>query len=176
MRWFQRDVSGDIIPELCPAIVCGILIDYSLMANPTYGNAMRRTVSGFIRSIQYDRDAAKIVRFGSAGLDADASGLSFHEAVSFRPEMVTMDEGLTSQVIGQFAHRLYEEEVSLRDSGISVLGSFLIAIALDEAIASTPTDPVPVFFCAYRSLGTINEFMQTCLRYVTALLDDSVVR
>lgn len=137
MRPLQRDKRGNVIEGLCPVVLCLLVADAHEIDLSQNSLFLRRGIAELALSLEYDRDAAKMVRIAFRYAPIEGAAIEFCSAGALRMEMrVEGGPVLTPEDVGRACRQIEEARASLVASGVEVCGAFLVAVTENpEALA-----------------------------------------
>ena len=150
MRLLQRDKRGDAIEELCPIVLCLLIIDAREGGLGCGAASPHRGVAKFLALLERDRDAAKMVRLASRYAPVEGAGaVGFCSMDALRMEMRAGGGPMLMPEDVECACRQIEEERAvLEASGVEVREAFVVAVTENPRVVGGVYGQTTVFSLA----------------------------
>lgn len=176
MRLLQRNRWGDVIEELCPIVLCLLIIDACENELSCGAVSPCRGVARFLALLERDRDAVKMVRLAVRYAPVDGAGASrFCSIGALRMEM-RAEEGpmLVLEDVERACRQVEEERAALEASGMEVRDAFVVVVTENPRIAGEMRGQTTVLSLVESAQADSACFLEQCARSVLASIDGVV--
>lgn len=173
MRLLQRNRRGDAIEELCPIVLCLLIIDACENELSCGAASPCRGVAKFLALLERDRDAVKMVRLAARYAPVEGAGASrFCSIDALRMEM-RAEEGpmLVLEDVERACRQIEEERAALEASGMEVRDAFVVAVTENPRVAGGMRGQTTVFSLAEEAQADPAHFLEQCALSVLASID-----
>ena len=175
MRFVQRDRRGNPIEALCPAIVCGLVIDADMVKTDSARVHVSKALSAFVSVLEHDRDVAKMVRFVTQHDLANASEVpsGFCSVHALRLGLCSEDASPLTSADADCACLQMEQAVDFYISkGTEVLGAVLVILTQNCAIETGARGRVTVLSLSSDDEGASVPFFERSAQYVLSCMGE----
>lgn len=175
MRFVQRDRRGNPIEALCPAIVCGLVIDADMVKTDSARVHVSKALSAFVSVLGHDRDAAKMVRFVTQHDLANASEVpsGFCSVHALRLGLCSEDASPLTSADADCACLQMEQAVDFYISkGTEVLGAVLVILTQNCAIETGARGRVTVLSLSSDDEGASVPFFERSAQYILSCMGE----
>lgn len=173
MRLFQRNKRGDIIEELCPIVLCLLIIDACEGGLGCGTASPHRGVARFLALLEHDRDAAKMLRLAAWYAPVEGAGAGGFCTIGALRMGMRAGGGpmLAPEDVERACVQIEGERAVLEASGTEVRHAFVVAVTENPRVAGGVRGQTTVFSLAEEAQADPAHFLEQCALSVLASID-----